>query len=80
MPGAESVMIEFNEWVVTSPVPGNESIARKPFGWPAVTPNFTRRAAVRWATPMPSPRKMITFFTGPPPPTEITSNVLATLT
>ena len=73
MPGAESVTMLSREWVVTRPVPGNSSMARKPLGCPAVTPYFTRRAAVRWATPMPSPSMITTFLTSPlspkPPPT-----------
>ncbi len=56
----------FREWVLTRPRPGKPSISRCPRGSPPATPNFTSRAAVRCATPMPSPRKMITFLTGAP--------------
>ncbi len=61
-------MMLLSEWVVTAPVPGIRSMASQPFGFPAVTPWPTMRAAVRWAIPMPSPRKKMTFLTLPWPP------------
>ena len=62
MPGAESVTIEFSDAVVTMPVTGKRSIASGALTLPCCAPFFMRRAAVRWAMPMPSPSRMMTFF------------------
>ncbi len=56
-----------SECVETSPVPGKRSMFSQPSGWPPVTPYLTSRAAVRCATPMPSPSMMMTFFARLPP-------------
>jgi hypothetical protein len=49
---------------MTSPEYGNASIASGPRDFPWVTPDSMIRAAVRWAMPMPSPMKTMTFLAG----------------
>ena len=51
--------IEFSEGVFTNAVAGNVSIVSGAKDFPCVTPCSMRRAAVRWAMPMPSPTMMM---------------------
>ncbi len=61
IPGEESVMTELSALVMTMPVTGSVSMARRPAALPLWRPREMRRAAVRCAAPMPSPRKRMTL-------------------
>ncbi len=62
MPGDESVTKALSDEVITSPVTSSVSIARGVSALPSRMPRETMRAAVRWAAPMPSPRKKMMFL------------------
>jgi len=60
--------MELSEWVMTRPVAGSSSMARRPRAFPWEAPWSMRRAAVRCAMPIPSPMRTITLcaFSEPP--------------
>ncbi len=64
MPGDESVIAAFSDDVMTMPVTSSVSIARRPRALPLWRPRETIRAAVRCATPMPSPSRKMMFCAG----------------